>query len=149
MATGLVCAECGELLAGNVYQHSYKSGMKELPKIQQGKICKPCFKLHQKCRYKLMKLFPPPPAGSPCSACGRIDKLFCDHDHAITREIDAKGTGDWEKAFRGYICRNCNGSLGLGGDSEEGILKLLEYLRSVPKRQAKVQKTIQENGRGD
>ena len=57
-----------------------------------------------------------PPSGTPCQLCDRIDKLFCDHDHV-------------SKQFRGWICRNCNSSLGLMGDSEKGVLKALAYLQ--------------------
>ena len=139
MSSRELCRECGDILAGNQYIHKYKTGMKDTPKLQKDTICKPCKIMHANIRYRLMKIYPPPPPGTPCTACNRVDKLFLDHDHAISHI-------DWRKSFRGYICKNCNSSLGLGGDCEEGVLKLLAYLRSVPDRQVLNQNL---NGRGN
>ena len=55
------------------------------------------------------------PQDSKCQYCGRVSKLYLDHCHA---------TG----AYRGHICPMCNSSIGLLGDSAEGVRKALEYL---------------------
>ena len=64
------------------------------------------------------------PKNSECAACGRADRLYCDHDHAT-------------KEFRGWICRKCNAGLGLLGDSEEGLRRALEYLERARSRSPK------------
>ena len=46
---------------------------------------------------------------------GRIKPLSLDHCHKT-------------KKFRGWLCFNCNSSIGKLGDSVESILKVLEYL---------------------
>jgi hypothetical protein len=50
-----------------------------------------------------------------CEACGETEDLCLDHDHE---------TG----AFRGILCRRCNASIGLAGDSLERLKKLVAYL---------------------
>jgi len=54
-----------------------------------------------------------------CNKCGSIDSLCYDHDH------NKKGI----VAFRGVLCRQCNQAIGQLGDTEEGILQALQYLR--------------------
>jgi len=55
-----------------------------------------------------------------CTLCnkvkGSITKLNIDHDH-ITGKI------------RGILCNSCNMGLGYFGDTEESIIKLLNYLQ--------------------
>ena len=77
--------------------------------------CKNCLKESDTLLRKLKKDNPRPPSGTPCECCGRIDKLFCDHDHGNGR-------------FRGWVCKNCNSGLGLLGDSREGLKQALAYL---------------------
>ena len=62
-----------------------------------------------------------PELGTPCTICKRIDQpLVFDHCHKT-------------KQFRGWLCRGCNSTLGIIGDSESGIKKFLkpflEYLK--------------------
>ena len=52
-----------------------------------------------------------------CEICGRIKPLDADHDH---------NTG----VIRGFLCRNCNMTLGRFGDDVPGIERVLVYLRS-------------------
>ena len=112
------CRDCGDLMT------SENRVMKSLSK--KGKQyylnrCKTCITESETLLRRLKKDNPKPPAGTPCECCGRIDKLFCDHDHA---------TG----AFRSWICRNCNSGIGLLGDSEAGLRQALAYLeRARPK----------------
>jgi recombination endonuclease VII len=60
-------------------------------------------------------------AGRPrpehCEACGAKAKKICyDHCHVTNR-------------FRGWLCSNCNCALGHVNDSEERLMKLIEYVR--------------------
>ena len=75
----------------NQYHYTMKSGKAEKPKVYHSSVCRPYKKLHANVRSMLMKLHPPPPSGTPCAACNRIDKLFLDHCHAKAR-IDPKKT---------------------------------------------------------
>ena len=59
-----------------------------------------------------------------CAICGRIEepdgrRLAIDHCHA---------TGD----VRGILCNNCNNGLGSFGDSIDGMLRAIEYLKNPP-----------------
>lgn len=59
----------------------------------------------------------PPSLGSPCHNCGRTDrKLLFDHDHETLRH-------------RGWLCDNCNRSLGMLGDSVEALARTIRYLQ--------------------
>jgi hypothetical protein len=81
------------------------------------RMCRACGNTVCKERQALREKHPPPPIGTGCNCCGKIDKLFIDHDHA---------TGAW----RGWLCRSCNTGIGmLPGDCEEGILQALSYLQ--------------------
>lgn len=51
-----------------------------------------------------------------CEICGSTERLCYDHDHDTME-------------FRGVLCHLCNSSLGTFGDNEEGIQKVLNYLR--------------------
>lgn len=57
-----------------------------------------------------------------CEVCGKTESknandMFCyDHDHT---------TGE----FRGVLCRACNQAIGLLGDTEEGLMRAVNYLR--------------------
>lgn len=56
-----------------------------------------------------------------CESCGRLPngsgkRLHYDHDHTTNR-------------FRGWLCSSCNTSIGGLGDTQEGLLKALDYLR--------------------
>ena len=53
---------------------------------------------------------------SSCEICGSAKGLCYDHDH-VTME------------FRGVLCRKCNRSIGQLGDSLDGLLKAVNYLR--------------------
>ena len=77
--------------------------------------CRPCIKEADVLLRALKKSNPQPAAETPCACCGRIDKLFCDHDHA---------TGN----FRARNCRNCNSAIGLWCDGEARLRQALAYL---------------------
>ena len=91
-----------------------------MTKNYYSKNCKPCIRQEQRKLQAIKKLFPPPKAGTtPCACCGRIDRLFADHDWSID---------DPKISFRGYICKSCNVGLGHLGDSLAGVQKAANYL---------------------
>jgi Recombination endonuclease VII len=53
---------------------------------------------------------------SSCEVCGSTKELCYDHDHKTME-------------FRGILCRGCNRSIGQLGDSLEGLLKAVNYLK--------------------
>jgi hypothetical protein len=77
--------------------------------------CRLC-KMHRNAAlYRLRKLHPQPPAGTPCECCGRVGRLHLDHDHKTD-------------LFRGWLCHACNVSIGMLGDDAKGVRKALAYL---------------------
>lgn len=55
------------------------------------------------------------PAGTPCELCAATDRIVFDHDHVTN-------------TFRGWLCDPCNRSMGVLGDSVEGLMRALNYL---------------------
>ena len=106
------CRDCGEILTENT--RVMKSVSKKGKQYYLNR-CKPCIIDGDILLRNLKKQNPQPPAGTPCACCTRINKLFCDHDHATAK-------------FRSWICRNCNSGMGLLGGSEEGLRQALAYL---------------------
>jgi hypothetical protein len=65
--------------------------------------------------------------GKPPSTSGKgpgIKRLCVDHDHE---------TGE----FRGWLCFDCNQSIGKLGDNLEGLLKAVAYLKKAEKKNEK------------
>ena len=113
--TRMFCKQCGVFLqANNIRNDRMGKGGRQWVKGS----CAPCLNEADQVARRLRKLHPHPPAGSPCECCGRIDRLFLDHEHGTAR-------------FRGYLCRRCNVGLGHLGDSAQGVLKALAYLRAA------------------
>ena len=109
------CRDCGELMTP---ENSVMKSVSKKGKQYYLNRCKSCISEADLLIRNLKKEHPPPPAGTPCACCKRIDKLFLDHDHS-------------SKKFRSYICRSCNSGIGLLGDSEEGVRQALAYLQRV------------------
>ena len=109
------CRDCGNLLTEET--RVMKSVSKKGKQYYLNR-CRPCISNAELLLRRLKKQHPMPPPGSPCECCGRIDKLFYDHDHAT-------------EEFRGMLCRNCNSSIGMLGDSEAGLKQALAYLERV------------------
>ena len=111
------CVECGKMLdsaTGYINSKSPRTG-----KLYLNSACRPCHNHRTRVVAKLKLKHPRPPAGTPCECCGRVSKLHLDHAHGSDE-------------FRGWICRECNSSLGLMGDSIEGVKKALTYLETRP-----------------
>lgn len=86
--------------------------------------CKQCKKDREKVVSRIRKFAPPKP--KVCDCCGKPPNLgngrrdvglSCDHD-PITN------------TFRGWICGDCNVSIGHLGDSVEGLQKAIDYLKN-------------------
>ena len=110
-----LCVECGKMLDSNTGYVNAKS--QRTGKLYLNSACRPCHNHRTRVVAKLKLKHPRPPAGTPCECCGRVSKLHLDHSHATD-------------AFRGWICRECNSSIGLMGDSTEGVRKALTYLET-------------------
>lgn len=55
------------------------------------------------------------PKPTHCELCGRGGKICADHDHQTGK-------------YRGWLCSNCNCSLGLMDENSEFIHRLIDYL---------------------
>ena len=109
------CRDCGEILTEET--RVMKSVSKKGKQYYLNR-CNSCIVEADILLRNLKKQNQQPAAGTPCACCNRIDKLFCDHDHATAK-------------FRSWICRNCNSGIGLLGDSEEGLRQALAYLEKT------------------
>ena len=82
--------------------------------------CKECTKKASQGKAKAYKLAGKPaypPLGTPCDNCGRTDKkLVFDHDHETLEH-------------RGWLCDNCNRSIGMLGDTIESLERTILYLK--------------------
>ena len=84
--------------------------------------CKKCQKKATQGKTKARKLAgnpERPPLGTPCEnpGCGRADKrLVFDHDHQTLEH-------------RGWLCDNCNRSMGMLGDTIEALEAAILYLK--------------------
>ena len=116
--TRMLCKGCGdELEDGNRYAHRVNS------KVYRSNCCRGCKRVQVMATYYLKKQHPRPPSGTPCECCGRIAPLQLDHDHS-------------SGAFRGFLCRSCNTSIGGLQDSTEGVAKALAYLTAARERES-------------
>ena len=127
--TGQKCTKCGKsepevqfYTRGNSYGTPYtrahckncyavgRRGMRTAIKKAFGAAAEPTIIAHR------------PPVGTPCRCCGTPmghgkGKHDCNFDH-----------DPFTNTFRGWICKNCNTSIGGLGDSIEGVERALKYL---------------------
>jgi hypothetical protein len=91
--------------------------------------CKLCQKKATKGKQLAFKLAGKPkrPAlGTPCNKCQRTDKpLVFDHDHETLEH-------------RGWLCDNCNRSIGMLGDTVEGLMEAVLYIQNANQRRLSV-----------
>ena len=113
------CTVCGEVY--EMYQFAIYRKNKDGSKNYYARSCRSCQIDTQAIIKKLKAENPPPPPGTPCACCGRIDRLFIDHDH-------------FSHKMRNWICKNCNVGLGYLGDTEESVEKALNYLKRCKTR---------------
>ena len=123
MVDRVCCRDCGEMLNG---ENRVQKSVSKKGKQYYLNRCKSCISESDTILRRLKKEHPKPQSGTPCACCGRIAVLHCDHDHGP------------EKFFRGWICQLCNSSIGMLGDSEDGLRKALAYLeRARPKSRSR------------
>ena len=125
------CTRCLRELADFEFHifRTNKSGMKSY----YCRMCRDCSNECGQIVATLKERHPPPPVGTPCACCNRIDKLQLDHCHA-TADLAQTLEGPerdalLDRAFRNFICSRCNTALGNMGDSEEGVMQALRYLQ--------------------
>jgi hypothetical protein len=113
------CRDCGDILIKENMTYAYfrKDGTK-VPKS----ICKGCTTKQRNVRAELERDNPHPREGSACQCCNKIARLNLDHCHASNR-------------FRGWLCRECNLSIGLLGDSRKGVCQALVYLLNAEEKE--------------
>jgi len=82
--------------------------------------CKKCSKQISQGKREAVKLAgnpARPKLGTPCYLCGRKDKkLVFDHDHITL-------------SHRGWLCDNCNRSMGMLGDDIPSLKRAIRYLK--------------------
>ena len=108
------CAKCGDMK--KMYNFPIFRKNKDGSKNYYNRKCRGCVNEDLQIITKLKEQHPSPPPGTPCMCCGRVDKLFIDHCHVSNK-------------YRGWICRQCNCSIGGLGDDEAGLQKALDYLK--------------------
>jgi hypothetical protein len=106
------CVDCGAALTAvtGYVNHTGAKGH-----VYLNSVCRPCHARQNAVLYKLRKLHPRPPVGTLCGCCGRSRRLCMDHDHTTDE-------------FRGWLCRQCNVSIGGLGDDLTGLRRALAYL---------------------
>ena len=115
--TRMLCKCCGDTLE-DTNRYLTRVGAK----VYLSNICRPCKRMQMATIRQLRKIHHRPPTGAQCECCGRVDKLQLDHEH------------NGERAFRGWLCKSCNISLGFLGDSSEGVQMAVAYLAAAEKR---------------
>ena len=110
-----ICKECGEELSlDQFYKKKVKQSLSNHLQNYE-RFCKKCDCKRSNERIRIKKEAPPKP--DACESCGEKTKfLYPDHDH-VTKE------------FRGWLCRSCNGGIGQLGDTLEGVMKAVKYLK--------------------
>lgn len=82
--------------------------------------CKDCTKKTSKGKNIAKKLAgnpERPPLGTPCECCGRTDRaLVFDHNHETLEH-------------RGWLCDNCNRSMGMLGDTIQSLERAILYMK--------------------
>ena len=87
--------------------------------------CKSCCSAANKLLAKLRKTAPPKP--DVCDCCGR-DPLKLTYKAHFVLDHDHK-----TKLFRGWLCDDCNLAIGKLGDTLEGVMNAVRYLKRVRK----------------
>jgi len=90
--------------------------------------CKDCNKQANKGKNEAMKVAKESgisykaPEGTPCALCNKKkNNLVFDHNHETNR-------------FRGYLCNECNRSIGMLGENMENMVKILNYINKDEKK---------------
>ena len=121
MSKTRICSKCGETKPLNEEYFQRNQSTNTGGNKYWRPECKECQKKASKCKAHAKRAAGnpgTPPLGTPCDLCNRTDKLLCfDHDHTTCKH-------------RGWLCDNCNRSLGMLGDSVEALERAIRYLKS-------------------
>ena len=131
VTTGRKCTRCGK----SAPEVQFYTRENTYGKRYERNICNECQSAHRKSQnIAVHKMFGPgdptklirenkPPEGTPCALCGEPmyhvrggEGVVFDHDLETN-------------TFRGWIHFRCNTSIGGLGDTYEGLLKAVEYLK--------------------
>ena len=127
-----VCTDCGERKSNSQFKF-YKNRVNPTTKLclYVNKKCKDCLKLytvHKKIseqNVRDLNIERPKPSIDepyPCDCCGKAilttKTIQLDHCHE-------------NGMFRGWLCKECNISMGNLGDNIEGILRVIKYLNKT------------------
>ena len=106
--------------------------LSEFPKHSQKKDkldtrCRVCIRKRSKEVNTIRKTAPPKPDN--CECCGKPpntgdDRNFSKRKVGLVLDHDPK-----TKKFRGWLCDDCNKSIGSLGDTVEGVMKAVTYLK--------------------
>ena len=94
---------------------------KENPEEQLNRVLWTVHRIRLKDYLELVKI-----QESKCALCGKIPtkRLYVDHDHNC-----CPGKRSCGKCIRGLLCKKCNSGIGYLGDTLDGVLKAVNYLK--------------------
>ena len=102
-----------QIINGKIYPALYRSECKVCRSAGGRADSSAAQKIMKKMKMKRPEL------GTPCDNCGKTtQKLVFDHCHETN-------------VFRGWLCYQCNTSIGNLGDNIEGLERALNYLKRV------------------
>ena len=114
------CSKCGEVLPLNEQFFGKNQSTNTGGDNYFRPECKKCTSKASKGKnqaYKLAGKPDYPDLGTPCYNCGRTDKkLVFDHCHETLEH-------------RGWLCDNCNRSIGMLGDDIASLERAIKYLK--------------------
>ena len=122
-----VCSVCGQEKDNTEFTFYKDRKTANGYRLMTNTNCRDCQKVRGKERNEIKKKFKglkPPPFGTSCECCGKPVHRNWQLDHCHE-------TGD----FRGWICKGCNTGMGGIGDTEESLIRALEYLRRSKKNE--------------
>lgn len=88
--------------------------------------CKICIKSRNKEVEKIRKTAPPIP--DVCECCGKKPNIGDNLNPSKRKSNLVLDHDPVKKSFRGWLCNDCNRSIGSFGDNLEGMLKPVNYL---------------------
>lgn len=115
-----VCSYCSEDKDNSHYKFYWNRISPQGVRLRVNRVCRDCVKKTAK-DMRVAKANAPerPPLPYPCDNCSKhivtTKTLQLDHDHETL-------------AFRGWLCKECNISIGNLGDNVAGMLKAALYL---------------------
>lgn len=75
-----------------------------------------------------------PPKSDSCDCCGKLPNIGMHANAALRSRGLALDHDPATDAFRGWLCDGCNRAIGSLGDSLEGLMRAVEYLKRYEER---------------